>query len=353
MSSVLLRSLVPETTARYPKTLLSAEQVGTAVASLTAAGQGNVIHAPLADGIALLSDENTFRQAKRCFEAAVSGYRGELYAGTIDSPAQRLQVHQALMAAGYYARAADMHATPIDATRFIANHYNFDVRRDKMLLHFVQKSIFNGETEAGAEVDAVPTALFQLERQLFGVNRLRKVDGKQWLLPGVLLSDTVLPEELDLVKLLEHPVVKANGNFALDHVEDQGHAKTVTDFEHRGRDILTHVHHDRWTTARVKCLPEGFAAMTQPLTKVHEHKTMFHLRVLLEAAPVSWIERMKQKALDVWGIWFAGWVLFWMVDEELITLIGLFWARYQQMKVLAEEAKRTGGKVYMAQGKFH
>jgi len=333
-----LKALIPISTRKYPARLLLAEELPLAVYAVKTRLDLLGTKTPLLQAVEMLAaeDQATIRQSQRVFAEAADKFRHDLYLGDIKDPVQRLATHEALMAAGYYARTTDFRASPVDGVRFVLSHYNFDVRRDRALVNTVHDSIMT-HTET-KEADALACELLMLERYLFGAKRLAPVGGKQWLMLGVELKE--FRDEEQLRAVLEMPPVAANGNFKLEI-----------------RDEVSKTSQERWKIAHVSCLPEKepqFAPQVEgtpaaPLAKL----TTFDLRVLKPAPILPFWERVKQRALELWVGFFSFWILFWIVDEEVIAFTGLIWARYQQMKMLKEEAKRTGGRVYMSSTKLY
>lgn len=343
--SKLLRAALPGNTIRAPAQILTREQADAAIAAYKSSAAFANISLPLADGFDMLASQDQQKQARKLFDESVVGLRSELYANPHDDPIRRLEIHHMLMAAGYYSRAADIVSKPHDGVRFVSNHYNFDVRRDQAIVDAVKAGCFQ---EMKPEQSQLISQLFITERFLHGDRRLVPVGGKQWLLPGINLR--LITEEEELKRLLELDPVKADGNFKLSYADQENRVVDVNTIHEK---YEAHTVHERWVSATVSCAPETeapFGMLTSQTTD--PHKTTFRMRVLREAPKLSFGERTREFLLQLWVYWFGFWILFWLVDEEVLTLIGLIYARYRQMAVLKEEARRTGGKVYIASGKF-
>lgn len=341
--SSLLRATLPAVTLHAPATLLTRAQADAAISAVRESLSNVNVKVPLVDAYDMLTDPVHNKNASRIMEEAVNSLRGELYVGGHDDPARRFELHQLLMGAGFYARAANVHTTPTDPIRFVSNHYNFDVRRDKAILASVKNVTFGDAKEANNQV---VSSLLQTERHLFGQHRLLPVSGRQYLVPG--LSLRLVKTEEELKRLLELPPIQQHGNFELLYVADDMRIQPSDGMAVHDNKAV----HERWTNAIVRCRPEPEPAIAPPLTQVNEELTSFRLRVLLAPPILSMSERIKETLLNLWVYWFSFWILFWMVDEEVITLVGLIWARYKQMQVLKEEAKKSGGKVYIATSKY-
>uniref|UniRef100_A0A7S1R6J8 Uncharacterized protein n=1 Tax=Neobodo designis TaxID=312471 RepID=A0A7S1R6J8_NEODS len=349
----LLRTAIPVVSAHAPGVVMGREHADAAIAAVKAsAGFSNVQGLTLPDGLDMLTDANANLKSSRIFEENVNRLRGELYVGGHDDPQRRFELHQLLMVAGFYARAANMHSTKADPVRFLANHYNFDVRRDKSVLHAVKDVAFNDA--ATPATNDLLGELLETERHLFGQHRLQPIGGKQYMMPGVAVRHIKTEEELLRLLALE-PVVK-HGNFETVIVPDDKRVTSVGSGgwkTTRDKEILI-TKQDRWDAVLLKCKPEPEPPIAPP-TKLYspdEEYGHFRLRVLRPPPPMSWAEKMREVLLQVWVYWFSFWALFWMVDEEVIAFIGLIYARYKQLAFLQEEAKRSHSKVYMATSKL-
>jgi hypothetical protein len=347
----LLRAAIPVVSAHAPGVVMSREHADAAMAAVRkSAVFSNLQGISLVDGIDMLTDGQRNLAATRVFEENVNRLRGELYVGDHDDPARRLELHQLLMTAGFYARAANQHSTKQDPTRFLANHYNFDVRRDKIILGAVRDAVYGA---AQPESNKVLGDLLITERHLFGAHRLQPISGRQYLLPGVSLR--LVKTEEELKRLLELEPVQKHGNFELFYEQDENRIQYLgTGWKKAGYARQAKAVHERWEKAHVRCRPEAEAPIAPPV-KIYDDESMtdFQLRVLRAPPLVSLSERIKEKLLQLWVYWFSFWMLFWMVDEEVITLVGLIYARYKQLQVLKEEAKRSGGKIYIATSRFN
>lgn len=349
----LLRKTIPVVSTHAPGLVLGREHADEAMSAVRGSTAfANMQGLSLVDGLDMLTDPSQNLAASRVFEENVNRLRGELYVGGHDDPSRRFEIHQLLMVAGFYARAANQHSTKLDPSRFISNHYNFDVRRDKVILGAVRDVAFG---EGKASNNTVLGDLLQTERHLYGQHRLQPVAGRQYMMPGVSLR--LVKTEDELRRLLALEPVQKHGNFELAEMREDG---AISTFNGDGWK-LTGLHNDtkakslkqdRWMNLVLRCKPEPEPPITPPLKIYESGEETFRLRVLLPPPPMSFTERMKEMLLQLWVYWFSFWILFWMVDEEIITFVGLIFARYQQLAVLKEEAKRTGGKVYMATSRF-
>lgn len=333
---LLFRALAPTNAKRYPQLLLTPEQQTVAIAALKENENLIGIKSPFEEALHMIQDQSVARKAKPLFEQVTSAYRQQLYLGGINDPVRRLAIHEALMAAGYYARATDLHAPKIDGYRFVMNHYNIDVRKDKILGKEVHQALVHEAPTAISE--AVTGNLFLLERYLYGANRLLPVRGYKTLVHSLELRDFV--DEAALQAVLQRPPCQAFANIQFE-VQDN--------YEYG-------VDNDRWKVGVVTCGPEPEQEQGEfcpPLVQPTTEATRYQMKLLTPEPILPFMERLKLKLLDLWVYVFAGWVAFWAVDEEIFTLIGLIYARYSQMKILAEESKKSGGKLYVARGKFH
>jgi hypothetical protein len=349
----LLRTAIPVVSAHAPGLVLAREHADAAMAAVkSSASFSNIAGLTLVDGFDMLADPQSNLKSSRIFEENVNRLRGELYVGGHDDAQRRFELHQLLMVAGFYARAANMHSTKADPVRFLANHYNFDVRRDKNVLGAVKDAAF-GDSPAPASNELLGD-LFQTERHLFGQHRLQPIGGKQYMMPGVWLH--LVKTEEELLRLLALEPVAKHGNFETIIQPDDQRVNSVSggawSAERKDQQLWTK--QDRWEAVMLRCKAEAEAPITPP-TKLYapdEDLGQYRLRVLRPPPPMSWADRIREALLQLWVYWFSFWVLFWMVDEEVITFLGLIYARYQQLAFLKEEAKKSGGKVYMATSKM-
>lgn len=354
----LLKCLIPNSVRRAPLALLNSAEVAVAVEAIGKRQELiNVKTAPLAEGIQMLQEPNQLRKAMKIFDECTNAYRNELYVSTDSNPVRRLALHESLMATGYYQRATNLHNPKLDAVRFVVNHYNFDVRRDSALIDRCRRTILSPE-EVSFDDEAITGEILLLERYLFGAQRLRPVEGKQYLMLGVPLTE--FKDEKMLNAALELSVVKANGNFVADYSED---VRSSTKGSLRRSSAMQ----ERWMVAKVACGAEPEtdpADVTVPVVFSQElmeynrdtwlaRKFEYQIRYLLPAPIIPFWERFKMFLLNAWVYFFGGWVAFWMFDEELFAIISIGYTRYHSAKVLKEEARRTGGRIYMMQSKYH
>lgn len=350
----LLRKTLPVITAHAPGVVLARDHANVAIDAIRdAASYSNIKGLTLVDGLDMLTDPSQNLASTRVFEENVNRLRGELYVGGHDDALRRFEIHQLLMVAGFYARAANQHSTKIDPIRFVSNHYNFDVRRDKVILGSVKDAVFG---EAKAASNAVLGDLLITERHLFGQHRLQPISGRQYMMPGVSLR--LVKTEEELKRLLELEPVAKHGNFEMVLERDDLRVQTVNSggWTRNAQIFVTQEKvqkQERWDVCVLRCKAEPEVPVAPPMKIYTGTEAEFRLRVLRPPPPMSFIERMKETLLQLWVYWFSFWVLFWMVDEEVITLVGLILARYQQLSMLKEEAKRTGGKVYIATSRFN
>jgi hypothetical protein len=130
-------SLLPTNLVKVPS-LISAEQLTIANGAIAEA-QSLLTQAPLAKGLEMCQciDAASAKKIIPLFQDCISSYRAELYKPNVKEPFHRLQLHQAIMAAGFYERAANSFVLHGEGTRFVLNHYNFDVRRDTEITRFM------------------------------------------------------------------------------------------------------------------------------------------------------------------------------------------------------------------------
>lgn len=321
----LLTALLPTATVRLPQILLTAAQRDVAVTAIREAHPIININTHMEEALSLLTLEAVeARRSKKAFVESADLYRAQLRGNSITNPLRRIQIHQALMAAGYYARCVDLHVVG-DPTEFVLNHYRFDIRRDTIVTQAVHQSVLE-HMKTTPESDEALTNLILMERRLFGQNRLANVGGKQFIVLGVPTAE--ITDEAELKYVLDLAPIKQHGNFTLSYNTNLPGAE------------------DRWKIATVT---SGVETDYIPFdtTKVEASKLKFDLKILLPEKPKTFKERLKQTLLEYWVMWFAFWCMFWLVDEEILTLIGLIFAKYKQTQMLKEEAEKTGGKVYI------
>lgn len=326
----LLTALIPSATVRLPQILLTTGQYQTAVQAMKDSENIVDLKTPLIEVLAALQLEAIeARKAKRGFLEACDMYRNSLRSDAVKNPLRRLLMHQALMASGFYGRVVDFHNVG-NPTEFVLNHYRFDIRRDTILTEAVHQSVLEHK-QTTTESDETLTNLLLMERRLFGQNRLSPVGGKQFLVLGVPTAEIKNEKELDYV--LNLIPIKEHGNFKVDYKLDVPGAE------------------ERWKIATVACGPEPLPPFDN--TPIDTTKVKFDLKILLPEKPKPLWERIKQKMLEYWVMWFAFWCMFFMVDEEILTLIGLIFAKWKQVNMLKEESERTGGKVYVASARLN
>lgn len=357
-----LKALIPCSTRRAPGALLSNAEVTAALEAITARADVVQVKTRLPEAIDMLQDPSATRHSQKLFDEVCTTYRSELYLTPDTSAVRRLAIHESLMAAGYYARATNLHNPKLEAVRFVVNHYNYDMRRDSHLVRRVHDSILTADETP--EADALARELLMLERYLFGANRLRPIAGNQFLMLGIQMNE--FKDEKTLLQVLELPVVKNYGNFVYI-VRDEVSKKAKV-----SQSLV-----ERWKVANVTCgleqeteegkstifseelLKESNVANTGALgTRSSANavkKLDYDLRFLVPAPILPFWERVKLWLLDAWVYFFGFWVMFWLVDEEVFAILTLLYTRYHSRKVLEEESKASGGggKVYMASSKAH
>ena len=323
-------SLLPTNLVKVPA-LISAQQLAVAKAAIGEERQF-LPDAPLEAGLELCqsADNTSIKRIVPLFQDCINLYRAELYKPTVNDPFHRLQLHQAIMAAGFYERAANPLVLHGDGTRFVLNHYNFDVRRDLHITRFISSGI--SEKELPLATEKVLADLIQLERRLFGPNRLLTTRGKQWLACGVALTD--VKGEDELLRLLELPVVKKHGNFSLSYVDDPK--------------VL-------WKTGVLEAGEEetpSFQTARDIGSTTNPDDLKFKLRVQKPVAPLTRWERIRERLLRYWVIWLSFWITFWFIDEEVITLVSMIVMKAKTMKIQRKLAEEAGeDRIYVARNK--
>lgn len=259
--------------------------------------------------------------------SCVDGLRSMLYQKFCDKAVDRLQIHEAIMAAGFYERAICPTQLSGENIRFVLNHYNFDVRRDTIITQLIHHSLTECK-EISEDSEKLVRDILLLERRLYGKYRFTPTAGRRWLVLGLRLSDIDSEEEFNRITNLS--AVKEDGNFTVSEIDNEKLWKTI------------------------KLIPgeENFHSFAE-VSGVYkdgnlEKNLQLELRVQKPIPPMEFWDRFKDKLLRYWVIWFSLWVMFFMVDEEIITLVALFVLKWKQTAILEEEAKRTGGKVYIA-----
>jgi hypothetical protein len=316
-------SLLPTNLVKVPS-LISAQQLSVASLAIEEA-KPMLTDAPLTEGLTICQHIE-FASAKKViplFQDCIASYRAELVKPNVKDPFHRLQLHQAIMAAGFYERAANSLVLHGEGTRFVLNHYNFDVRRDVEITRFMRANILEKADEAlKPNVEQVFADLLQLERRLFGPNRLVPVRAKQWLVCGVPLTD--VKSEKELHRLLELPVVKTYGNFKFSEVDE-------------GPKVL-------FKMGYVEACEEQIASFQTARdlgAAIKPSDLKFALKISKPVTPLTRWERIRERLLRYWVIWLSFWISFWFVDEEVITLISMIYMKVKTTKIqkaLAEEA---------------
>lgn len=278
------------------------------------------------DSLHKIKDARQRHDLIRSFSGIVDAYRAELYKKTTVDPSHRLQLHEAIMAAGFYQRAVSTSELQGESTRFVLNHYNFDVRRDVAVTKLAHDTL-QASKDSTLESDRLLEDLLLLERRLSGKYRLAPTAGRSWLVLGQPVAELATEEELH--RVLELAPIKAHGNFSLSEADTEKLWKTAT--------VAANAE-------AVKCFVEE-AGMDAGMK---EADIRYDLRIEKPKAPLSFWEELTDKLLRYWVIWLSIWITFWMVDEEIITLIALIVLKARQTSILEAEAERTGGKVYIA-----
>nr|CCC93001.1 conserved hypothetical protein [Trypanosoma congolense IL3000] len=323
----LFTALVPNNVVQLPHVLKEAElDVAKKAAEEAATFIGSV---PLVEALCAVSDVSSFhrkRDACSLLDKCINSCREELYKPTASDPFRRLQLHEVIMAAGFYLSAAGNNALKSEATRFVLHHYNFDVRRDTIVTRTVHNTLLESR-EATLESDKLLSDLLMLERRLFGSYRFSPTSGRRWFVLGLHLED--LKNEEDVKRVLELAPVKENGNFELEVEDTQKH----------------------WKKLIIRPKQEAAPSLFEEgdfVVNNSEKDLLFECLVPKPKPPMEFWDRFKDALLRYWVIWFSIWVTFFMVDEEIITVTALIFLKWRQTKILEEEAEKTGGKVYMA-----
>lgn len=322
----LFSALVPH--ANVIGTELTATEVSTALSALderrTQFPTGDLRHA--IEAMSTLESMQLRRAAVNAFSDCVDNLRAELNKKSLYDAQTRLQIHEAIMAAGFYQRTLGSTHLPSDGPRFALNHYNYDIRRDTEITKRVWETLLPTQ-ESTPESDALLQDIFLMERHLSGPYRLAPVAGRRWLVLGEALSE--LKTEEDVQRVLSIPIIKAVGNFVTTKTDD---------------DAL-------WQRLSITTGPEKVESFLE-MAGLHKNFTSadrtYGIRVEKPRPELTYWENMRERMLRVWVIVFSVWVMFWLVDEEIITLLALLFMKHQHTKVLEKEAERTGGKVYIA-----
>ncbi|KAH9601740.1 hypothetical protein LSM04_006889 [Trypanosoma melophagium] len=323
----LFSALVPLNVAQLPH-LITADHLETAKKAANEA-TSLIGNAPLVEALDLLTDLTNFRkqrEADKLFEECMTSYRGELYRSTVTDPFQRLQLHEAIMAVGFYQRSANPNVLKGENTRFVLHHYNFDVRRDTAITRTVHYTLLE-TLSSTPDSDKLLGDLLLLERRLFGKLRFLPTAGRQWFVLGLPLEE--IKTEADIHRVLDITVVKEHGNFELKENDSEKLWKVVT----------------------VRPKPENSPSFIEEgafITNHMEKDLELIRRIEKPKPPIEFWDRVKETLLRYWVIWFSLWIMFFMVDEEIITVIALIFLKWRQTKIIEEEAERSGGKVYIA-----
>lgn len=261
----------------------------------------------------------------------VDELRAQLYRKDSTDPRRRLEVHEAIMAAGFYERVISVTQLEGEGIRYVLNHFNFDVRRDTAITQKVHETLAEDKTTT-PESEQLLRDLLLLERRLYGKHRFTQLGGRRWFALGMPLSE--IKTEAEAKRLLEIDVIKSDGNFTYGEVDSEKLWKTVT------------------ITPNDEASPT-FADAANIFKDASASDTQFELRVQKPQPEPDFWERLRETLLRYWVLWFAAWVTFFMVDEEIITLVALIFLKHRQTKILEEEAEKTGGKVYIATSLGH
>lgn len=277
----------------------------------------------LAKPLSMIERRKTMDQFNKCIDIL----RGNLYQRKHADPLERLQIHEAIMAAGFYQRTISTTQLEGENIRFVLNHYNFDVRRDVVITQLIQRSLLK-EKEISEDSEKLLRDILLLERRLYGPHRFLPTSGRRWLVLGLHLSD--IDSEEELLRIMNLSAIKEEGNFLLNE-EDCG---------------------KHWKLLKLTPGTESISSLSECSGVQKDQTTLkdavFELRIQKPIPPLDFWERLKEKLLRYWVIWFSLWVMFFMVDEEIITLVALIVLKWKQTRILEEEAERTGGKVYIA-----
>lgn len=323
----LFSALVPNVVVQGP-TFLTSDELNAATVAL--AERSSFLTSPkLAKSFEALHDISTApaqQQTTKALSECVDDLRAQLYRKDCIDPRQRLELHEAIMAAGFYQRVLSPTQLKGEGVRFVLNHYNFDIRRDTQITKKVHEALLE-EQETTTTSEELLRDLLLLERRLMGEARFCPTSGRRWFTLGLALSD--IKTEAEVHRVLDLPVVKSVGNFTFGEIDSEKLWKTIT------------------------MAPKAEAQMTfAEAAGIHkdvkETDKLFQLRVQKPVAPLEFWERVRETLLRYWVIWFTVWVTFFMVDEEIITLVALIFLKHKQTKILEEEAEKSGGKVYIA-----
>lgn len=332
-----LNAVVPKNVVKLPS-LITAEQLTVALAAIDDAkpflGDRAVL---LGDALkSSLDKASTPWKLQPQWEKCVTALRADLYKD-INDPFHRLQLHEAIMASGFYHRSCHVNGLDGENRRFVLNHYNYDLRRDNIITKAVHDSLLESRVTTEAS-DKILSDVLQMERRLFGPHRFMPVGGKQWLCLGLPLKEIETEEEL--TRLLSLTPVRQYGNFDTTTEE-------TTKAEKRKKVV------DRIKRTVLLCKPETEVVTMATEADIPSGKdavNTYTLTTILPAKPLSWREQLREKLLETFVIIFAAWLGFWFVDEEVIALVSLMtlkWIQTRNLKRIAEESGED--KLYIAQ----
>lgn len=323
----LFTALVPNVKVQGPH-FLSAEEVATAKTALDerksflAVPQLSLCIESLGNIASAHEQRETIAKLAKC----VDELRAQLYRKENSDPRRRLELHEAIMAAGFYERVINVTQLDGEGIRYVLNHYNFDVRRDTQITSKVHETLLADKTTT-PESDQLLRDLLLLERRLTGEYRFSQSGGRRWFTLGMPLSEIKTEEEV--LRLMDLEVIKSDGNLTQSEVDSSKLWKTVT----------------------IKPNPETYTTFAE-VAGIHKDARptdmTFELRVQKPTPPLDFWEKLRETLLHYWVLWFALWATFFMVDEEIITIVALIFLKHRQTKILEEEAEKTGGKVYVA-----
>lgn len=264
------------------------------------------------------------RHVQDQLEEAVVQLRAELYKKDVADPFRRLQIHEAIMAAGFYQRAANPNVLHGEGTRFVLNHFNFDVRRDTSITKTVHDAVLSTASSPAA-AEKLLADLLLLERKLFGQHRLTPTGGRRWLCLGVPLEDIKTEDEVN--RLLALPAIQKEGNFSLQRIDNE-----------KGL----------WFNLEIEPKEEPCFLTARDLQSSRPADRKFVLTINKPIPPLTFWENVREKALRLWVIWLSLWLMFFMVDEEIIAFTSLIVLKWKQTRNLEKLAAETGEKVYVA-----
>ncbi|KPI86502.1 hypothetical protein ABL78_4442 [Leptomonas seymouri] len=323
----LFTALVPHVKVQAPH-FLTEEEVATAKAALEE--RKAYLDLPqLTQCIASLGNIGTAHEQRDTIgklSKCVDELRAQLYRKDVTEPRHRLEIHEAIMAAGFYERVISVTQLDGEGIRYVMNHYNFDVRRDIQITSKVHETLLEEKTTT-KESDQLLRDLLQLERCLAGEYRFSQSGGRRWFTLGMPLSEIKTEEEV--LRLMSLNVIKSDGNLAMTEVDSS----------------------KMWKTVIIKPNAENYTTFAEAAGLFKDGRSVdmaFELRVQKPTPPLDFWERLRETLLHYWVLWFALWVSFFMVDEEIITIVALIFLKHKQTKILEEEAEKSGGKVYVA-----